>query len=157
MDEQVRDRRDRGRTVARLLVGLTALASVEVGLWALLAPSSFYRSFPGGGHSWVAVDGPYNQHLVRDVGELNLALAVLGLTAAVLGTTVLIRLAAACFLVSGVPHLIYHATHLENYEGFDRIGNLAALSVGVVLPALALALTLVRAGSEHRRAATAGP
>ena len=37
-------------------------------------PAAFYDDFPGLGRMWVAPDGPYNQHLVRDVGELNLAL-----------------------------------------------------------------------------------
>ena len=41
------------------------------------SPQSFYDDFPGLGRAWVSVDGPYNEHLVRDVGALNLALLVL--------------------------------------------------------------------------------
>ena len=40
-----------------------------------LRAAPFYDDFPGLGRSWVAADGPYNEHLVRDVGALNLALA----------------------------------------------------------------------------------
>ena len=54
--------------------GLSARSGV--GLQALFAPRSFYDDFPIG-RGWVAMDGPYNQHLVRDVGSLNLALVVL--------------------------------------------------------------------------------
>ena len=45
-------------------------------------PRSFYDDFPGAGRTWVAVDGPYNEHLVRDVGGLNLALAFVAVLAA---------------------------------------------------------------------------
>ena len=31
-----------------------------VGLWAAVAPHSFYDDFPGGGRHWVAVDGPFS-------------------------------------------------------------------------------------------------
>jgi hypothetical protein len=41
------------------------------------------RDFPGAGRSWVAPDGPFNEHLARDVGVLNLALAVVTIAAAV--------------------------------------------------------------------------
>ena len=64
-------------------VGMTRLRQVAlvviaggtgvVGLWATASPESFYDDFPGMGRVWVAVDGPYNEHLVRDVGGLNLA------------------------------------------------------------------------------------
>lgn len=59
---------------ARLLV-LVATAFV-VGVWALLAPRSFYEDFPAAGRGWVS-SLPFNEHLVRDVGALNLAFAVL--------------------------------------------------------------------------------
>ena len=41
----------------------------STGLWATLSPRSFYDEFPGGGRAWVAADGPYNEHLVRDFGR----------------------------------------------------------------------------------------
>ena len=63
---------------------LLATAGMVVGVWALLAPQSFYDDFPGGGRSWVSVFPPYNEHLVRDVGGLNLALAVLLVFAAII-------------------------------------------------------------------------
>ena len=65
----------------RLALGILAAAALVVGAWAQFAPASFYTSFPGG-RGWVAVDGPYNEHLIRDIGGLNLALAVMALAAA---------------------------------------------------------------------------
>ncbi len=67
-----------GRCVTRyttVLLAVIAIGYAGVGAWAALAPRSFYDDFPGGGRHWVAVDGPFNEHLVRDVGTLNLALA----------------------------------------------------------------------------------
>ena len=63
------------RTVSRVILALLAITSVQLGLWATFAPRSFYEDFPGGGRNWVAVDGPYNEHLVRDFGALNLEAA----------------------------------------------------------------------------------
>ena len=53
--------------------GCSRSGNLGVGLQALFTPRSFYDDFPLG-RGWVAMDGPYNQHLVRDVGSLNLAL-----------------------------------------------------------------------------------
>ena len=64
---------------AGLLV-LTA-SGLVVGAWALLAPRSFYDSFPGIGSGWVHPSGPYNEHLVTDVGAAYLALAAASLLA----------------------------------------------------------------------------
>ncbi len=66
------------------MLGVLLLIALVIGLWALLAPRSFYDSFPGGnGMHWVSADGPYNRHLVSDVGSMYLALAAL--TVAALG------------------------------------------------------------------------
>jgi hypothetical protein len=72
-----------------------AFQSGVLGSWALLAPRSFYDDFPGLGRSWIAVDGPFNEHLIRDVGALNLALLVLVVAAAWRPTRELLAVAAA--------------------------------------------------------------
>jgi hypothetical protein len=41
-----------------------------------VAPAGFFSRFPFAGHAWVALLPPYNEHLVRDVGALSLALIV---------------------------------------------------------------------------------
>ena len=78
------------RTQQALLV-ILALSAALVGGWATADPHSFYASFPGAGHHWVAMDGPYNEHLVRDVGSLNLSLVVLVFTALLIGTRLMAR------------------------------------------------------------------
>lgn len=127
-----------GPKAGRLLLALAAVTSGLIGLWAAAAPRAFYDDFPGGGRSWVSADGPYNEHLVRDFGALNLALAVLlGAAAWTLGTA-LVRTSAAAYAVYGLPHLVYHLRHLDIYDVANQVASITSL---------VLALTLTLAGA----------
>lgn len=138
------------------LLGLVAVAG-SVGPWALVAPRWFFSSFPGGGRSWVALDGPYNQHLVRDVGALYCALMALTVVALVRPERLLVRVTGLVWLVFGLPHLAYHLAHLDLLMGADRLLNALALG-GVVIVAAALCLPerRERAGSESSADARGG-
>ena len=117
------------RTLLR--VGLVILAAMQVlvGAWALAAPRAFYDGFPLPRHAWVALLPPYNEHLVRDVGALNLALTVLlGAGAWTLDRT-MIRVALLALIVFAVPHAIFHAGHLTGFPAADAV----AQTVGTVL------------------------
>lgn len=109
------------------------------GLWALIAPRSFYDSFPGGGRSWVSVDGPYNEHLVRDVGGLFLALAAVSVVALIVRTPTMVRTAGIALLVSGAPHAIYHAFNSDVLSTGDAIASVGGLVLGAGLAALLVA------------------
>jgi hypothetical protein len=124
-----------GERFNRVVLAFLALSSIVIGVWAGFFPRSFYDSFPGLGRHWVRVDGPYNQHLVRDVGTLNLALAIVAAVAAWRLTTVLVRVAAIALLVNGLPHFIYHLSHLSPYGSSDKLAMVVTLGLGVVLPA----------------------
>lgn len=132
----------RTSTKVRALLAVLAAGFLVVGAWAQLAPRSFYDDFPGGGRHWVAADGPFNEHLVRDVGGLNLALLVVTALAALTMSRALVRVACAATLVYAIPHLAYHASHLDLYDTADKVGNVTALSVDVVLPLAILVLSL---------------
>ena len=129
-------------TFRRAVLAYLTFAGLLVGVWAASFPRSFAEDFPGLGRVWVAVDGPYNEHLVRDVGQLSLALAVVSLVAAATMERLLVRVAAAAWLVNAVPHLVYHLRHLEPLEPVDRVGEIVSLSLLVVLPAAVLVLDL---------------
>jgi hypothetical protein len=116
---------------------MLAASAAIVGAWALLAPGSFYADFVLG-RGWVALDGPYNEHLVRDVGALNLALAVVTAAAAHRRDPWLIRLAAAATLVYAVPHLAYHTTAMAPFPLADVVAQLFALAVQIAAPMLLL-------------------
>lgn len=123
------------RHAAAIRVVLAALGLVQVfnGLYALLAPRSFYDDFPLG-RGWVEALPAYNEHLVRDVGGLFLATGVVLLAAARTMERRLVIVAASSFLCFSVPHTIYHVLNLGPYATGDAIANVLALGATVVLP-----------------------
>ncbi len=132
------------RLVTRIALGYLALVSVQIGVWALLAPQSFYDDFPGFGRAWVSVDGPYNEHLVRDVGALNLALAAVLAVAAIRLTRSMVTLAATASLLWGVPHFVYHAIETDGYATSDLVASLAGLAMFAALPVALLVIVRPR-------------
>lgn len=122
--------------IVRLALALLALIGLQVGLWAAFAPRSFYDDFPGAGRAWVAVDGPYNEHLVRDVGALNLALAVVAIVAFVTLSRAAVLAAGGAWLVYGVPHLVYHLRHLDELDGGDDVAVAVTLALNVLVAGL---------------------
>lgn len=116
----------------RVALGYVIVVSGQIGLWALVAPMSFYDGFPGLGRAWVSVDGPYNEHLVRDVGALNLALCAVLIVAFVRMTRSLVFAAGVAVLVWGVPHALYH---LANTGGLG-VADVVVSVGGLVLFAL---------------------
>ena len=76
MDDR-RDSRPARRGLLRGGLLFLAVTPLVGGLWALFAPRAFYEDFPLPGRNWVSTLGSYNEHLIRDYGALNLALAVL--------------------------------------------------------------------------------
>jgi hypothetical protein len=111
----------------RLVLLALALSAAFVGLWALLAPASFYTGFPGAARHWVAVDGPFNEHMVRDIGALNCALCVLSMVALLHPERALVRATGLTWLIFAMPHLAYHADHLRLYNRMDQVLNLVSL------------------------------
>ena len=87
----------------------------------------------------MSVDGPYNEHLVRDVGGLYLALGVLIVAAAVTLSRLLIVTAALAALVSGVPHLVYHLVNTDGLSAGDLAASLTGLALFALLPVTLLA------------------
>ena len=127
-------------TTARALFSVLAGVAVWIGGWAEVAPRSFYLSFPGFGRNWIAPLGPYNEHLLRDLGGLNLGLAAAAVVAAVALTRSAAICAAAAWLVYSVPHLVFHAFHTEPFTGIDNAATLASLAAPVVAPLAATVL-----------------
>src|SRR4051812_5915601 len=100
----------------RILVIVIGGGNALVGLWAALAPSSFFDDFPGGGRHWVAADGPFNEHLVRDVGSLQLALVAVAVAALVRPGRYLLQVLAGAELIYALPHFLYHLAHLDLFD-----------------------------------------
>jgi len=133
-------------TVRRILLVVTAAIGVFVGAWAALAPQSFYDAFPGLGRIWIAIDGPFNGHLIRDVGALYLGLAAGSIAAAFSRTADAGRAIGLAWAVFGLPHLIYHVTEFGGMHPVDVVGNVIALG-----GSLALGILLMLPGPASTR------
>jgi hypothetical protein len=120
-------------------IGLAYIAAgyALVGFWAAFAPRSFYTDFPGAGRHWISPDGPYNQHLIRDVGELNLALLVVVVVALVTLSLPAVRAALLATVVNGVLHVVYHVGHVDMFSSSDQVAIIASL---VLAPLVAVVL-----------------
>jgi hypothetical protein len=136
---------------ARVALGYLAVISTQIGAWAQFAPRSFYDDFPGLGRAWVSVDGPYNEHLVRDVGGLYLGLSVLLVAAMVTLSRALIVTASIAVLVSGVPHLAYHVANRDGLSSSDLAVSLGGLALFAALPVALLAQSIVNGTSTTPR------
>jgi len=123
-------------------LAFVALGELLIGVWALFLPESFYADFPFSGRDWISTLGPYDEHLVRDVGELNLAFSVLLAFAAILLARRLSRLHRAALRV--------HTMQTHAFSAGDNLAQLVSLGLQVVLPA-AILFGIVLRGSSGRK------
>ncbi|MEV5509845.1 hypothetical protein [Streptomyces orinoci] len=122
------------------LVLLAALHSV-LGGWALFLPQSFYRDFPAPGHAWVAMFPPYNEHLLRDYGGLNLAFALIFGACAIRPERLVVRVSLLGYECYALPHLLFHLGHLRHFRAADAVGQTASLTLTAIAPPLLLTLS----------------
>jgi hypothetical protein len=124
------------RSAGWLRAGLIFYLGVEllVGGWAAGWPRWFYDDFPWPGHPWVGPLPAYNEHLIRDFGGMNLALAVVFAVAAATLDRRLARTALVAYLVFATPHLVFHLNHLAPFATVDAVAQTAALVALAVLP-----------------------
>lgn len=134
------DRVTRNGGAIRFVLLALGVPQALIGLWALLAPSSFYDDFPAGTSGWVEVLGPFDEHLVIDVGALFVALGFLLVFAAVRLRRETVLVAAIAWLIFAIPHLVWHLFNLEPYDTANAIANTATLTWTVVGGLLVLLL-----------------
>ena len=91
----------------RAALVVLALTGLQIGLWGVISPTSFYRSYPGFGLNWLA-DGAYDEHLLRDIAAFALALGVLAAWAALTDRRDLIAAAGVSWLIWSTPHALFH-------------------------------------------------
>ena len=110
-----------------------------LGVWAGFAPRSFYRDgpIPFIDTHWVSMLPPYNEHLVRDYGFVNLGLTVVFAVAAISLTPMLVRAGAGALFAFGVPHTAFHSFHHDHMTAADATVQTITTSVlTLVLPAM---------------------
>ncbi|MBS1844882.1 MAG: hypothetical protein JST53_10740 [Actinobacteria bacterium] len=127
----------RSPALARAALSVLCAYSLFIGFTALVVPHTFYTDFPFVAH-WVERLPPYNEHLVTDVGGLYVGYAVITGIAAWRPERLLVIAACAGFLAFSVPHLLFHATHLDGFGAVDGAFEIAGLASLLVPPGLAL-------------------
>lgn len=120
-------------------IGLVALAAPNVlaGLWAVLAPRSWFDTFPGWSPHLVAAEPPYNAHLATDAGAGLLASGVVLLLAAWFADRRSIQLGLVAFAAFSIPHAAYHVLHeapgLTSAEDAQSAGMLVFTAIAAVV------------------------
>jgi hypothetical protein len=128
----------RSQVAARAVIVLLGLMFVPTAIQAAFFPRSFHDDFPLG-RGWVTLDGgAYNEHAVRDVGALFLALAIVSVWAWY--HAALCRPVGVAWLVQGLLHLWYHIGHLDHFDAADKVGMIGSLGAVPVLAVVALVL-----------------
>lgn len=140
MDDS-RDERTSAAWGMRLGLLLLATSALPVGLWARISPRSFYEDFPAAGRHWVSALGPFNEHLISDVGGGYLALGVMIAAAGILLGRTLVRVALVAWLAFAIPHFAFHLTTRETFSLADNLASLGGLGLVVLLPLVLLAFT----------------
>lgn len=118
--------RTRAAAFPRATAMVAGLFFVAVGIWAFIAPQSFYES--------VAVFPPYNQHFLQDVGSFQIGLgAVLLLAVAAPGDGLAIALLGVA--VGQAAHTVSHV--IGRNLGGNPSTDIPLLAILTVLPAAA--------------------
>jgi len=139
----------------RVALVVLGLPNAAAGLWAALAPESWYDSFPGWAPRLVAAEPPYNAHLATDAGAGLLASGVVLLVAAWLADRRSAQLALVAFAAFAIPHAGYHV--LNPAPGLTSAQDLqnAVLLVSTAVVAAVLFVAASRDSATNRGATSA--
>ncbi len=132
----------RRRAEKRVRLGLLFLAAAAFfpGIWALFAPRSFFRDFPGFGISWIQSFPRYNEHLIQDVGGFYVGFGALLLAAAVIMDRRLTQVALIAWLAFDIPHFILHLVD-SDLSRWSDLTQAVAIGVTVLIPAILIPLS----------------
>ena len=119
----------------RALLAALAVSAAYPGLWAVVAPRSFFDGFPGAGRHWTAELPAYSEHLVTDVGAFYLAFALLLAWAALRPSRELVVPVCSAFALFSTLHLAWHAAHLDGLTTFDAVAQTASLAAVLIASA----------------------
>jgi len=121
------------RTVHRIALLVSIVLALTVGVWAYFFPGAFYSSFPGLGAHWIDEDGPFNEHLIRDVGGMYLALGAASIVSLVRFSGANALVIGTAWTTFGALHFGYHAAHLGEMAPPDALGNVVTLGLSLLL------------------------
>jgi hypothetical protein len=119
--------------IIRVVTAVLALLLVGVGLWALIAPHSFYEN--------AATYPPYNRHLIHDIGALAIGLGGC-LVAGLLVRDALLAVLAGN-TIGAAAHFVSHV--LDRSLGGNASDPVTFGILALILAALTIARRLKRA------------
>ena len=133
----------------RVLLALVGLIDGATGGWALVDPRGWFDTFPGFGHHLVSGQGgSFNEHLASDAGAGFLAVGVILVVGALVGSPLAMRLAALALLAHALPHFLFHVAHSpEHLTSAEKAVGIYGLLAETVIGAA----TLVGAGPRRSR------
>jgi hypothetical protein len=117
----------------QVLLGLNLVSLLPLAIWPLVSPRGFYNTFPGGSYHWIDINGPYNEHFLRDFGALNAALIVVIIFALWKPATSLLQATGLAIAVYALPHAIYHLSHLDVYKSSEKFIATAPLVLQIFM------------------------
>lgn len=139
----------RARSWVRAGLIFFAVGDVLLGAFAYLLPHHFYNDVPT-----VAMDPPFSQHFVSDVGAFFVSQGVVLAAAAIAMERRLARAALAGYATFAILHLLFHVTHLAGMPPHDAIVLVIVLVLDAAVP---LALLIVAGRPARRPGPAYGP
>lgn len=119
------------------VLALLAVPQLVIGTWAVLAPESWFDSFPGFDPRLVAADPPYNAHLATDAGAGFLATGLALAVAAVWGRRSGVIIALVAYAGFSVPHVLFHALNpAPGLTSGEDVLNVLVLVSGLIFAAV---------------------
>lgn len=116
--------------VLRLGLMVLGLPQIVVGGWALLDSTHWHGGV-------ITPMGPFNDHLVRDVGAALTALGVMLMGATISLRLRTLQLVLIGWLVFALPHAAYHSLHFHQ-PGFSELINFGGIIIFATIPVLLL-------------------
>ena len=126
-----------GRSFPRIVSVLSGIGFGVSGLWALVAPESFFDA--------LAPFDPYNQHFLQDIGSLLIGLGAVLLLASVPAQADALAVSLLGVGIGSLAHTVSHVIGI-------RLGGRPAIDIPLLG---ALTVILIVAGWIRRRTATA--
>ena len=134
------------KIASRIILGFLAAIELVVGLWNQYWPESFYENFPT-----VQLTPPFSEHYARDFGGATLGIAVVLLIACITGRPSHMIIAGLAYSVFAIPHLVFHALHLEGATTGEIVFLLVGNTVTMLLGVLVVVLGVLTMSRDRRR------
>lgn len=116
--------------VLRVGLLILGLPQIVVGGWALVDSGYWHGGV-------VTPMGPFNDHLVRDVGAALTALGVILVGATIYLRLRILKLVLIGWLVFALPHAVYHSLHIHE-PGISELVNFGGIIIFATIPVLLL-------------------